>query len=595
MKPISPWSPVLASLRLVVAACSVATAAWAQPMSQIATDVPVPALEDGQEAGLAAAPSSGVPVIVWDRRAVEHVWNRAGFGIHADEIDRWVAAGQVALVEYLLAPRPLLNPDGDGGALHEPTPSFVFEAPRIDPSVYAQQTLEERRAYRSEARKINAAAMRDLRHTWVRQIFAGDDPLRDRMTMFWHSVFTSSYATVRNARPIVLQHDTLRSGALGSYDALLRAMLHDAALLRYLDNDKNRKGKPNENLAREVMELFSLGEGNYTEADVGETARALTGAGAANQFYGGDYRFYRKRHDSGVKTILGVEGRHSPDDVASILLDQPSCARFIAGSLIEYLEGVAPTEERLERHARTLRETDYDVGFLVRKILLDPAFYRDEIIGARISSPMDYLAGVTRRLGVSVPPAFVASGAAIIGQTLFEPPNVKGWDEGLAWMSTANFMLRGNIAGAILGQVDAASMRSDAMDFVEEMAGEAGMEEMSSGDMQSMGREQLRRDEMNLLVRLLRNEKYEVGGSLTRDVLSDGARSDRAVIESLLDRLLAIEAPEETIVMLERRLALAREATGLPAKRFVQSRGKAEPVLRELAHLILSLPEAQIH
>ncbi len=530
--------------------------------------------------------------IQWDRRAVEHVWNRAGFGIHEDEIDRWVEAGPEALVDHLLAPRPLVGP---GGELQELLPSFEFEPTRIDLLDYEQRSLEQRREFRRIAARENAAAFQGLRTRWIEQIASGDDPLRDRMCMFWHGVFTSSYRTVRHPSPMIEQHNALRAGALGSYDALLRAMLRDVALLQYLDGDKNRKGRPNENLAREVMELFSLGEGNYTEADIGEAARALTGAGVATRFDGGWYRFFAKRHDAGEKSILGVTGHHRPDDLPDILLAQPACARFIASSIIEYLEGAAPTDERTERYAEVLRATGYDVGFMLRQLLLDPAFYRDEIIGARITSPVDYLMGMSVRLGDQLPPNFVVQAASELGEDLFQPPNVKGWESGLHWMTTARFMLRGNIAGAALGLISGEGLRSDALGFVDEMSMEEGMEDMSSGDAMAMGVEQLRRDELAQLVRALESAKYQPSFSFVRAVRGDGAQTDAEIVESMAASLLAIEPPVETLRMLEGRLFQLRRREGLAAKRLTQSRSLAEPVLRELGHLILSLPEAQLH
>ena len=533
----------------------------------------------------------------WDARAVEHVWNRAGFGIHADEIDQWIEAGPVALVEHLLRQRPLEG--------QSPIPSYEYDGPRIDPVEYEKRTLDERRAYRAQARKTNRRSMEGLRRTWVRQILAGDDPLRDRMTMFWHGVFTSSYKTVRHAQPIVAQHDTLREHALGSYDGLLRAMLRDVALLRYLDGDKNRKGNPNENLAREVMELFSLGEGNYTEVDVREAARALTGTGIADRFNGGSYRFLRRRHDDGVKTILGEEGRHGPEALATILLDQPACAEYIARSVIEYFEGVESSDERVAKYAQQLRETEYDIGFFVRTLLLDPAFYSDEVIGARIASPIDYLAGTARRLGVDVPPEFVVAAARVIGQDLFEPPNVKGWDEGLAWITTSHFMMRGNIAGALLGVVNGRTMRADAMAFAQDLTGETGESEMDdidqsmdapemSDEMREISRAQLERDELIRLVRLLRGQKYRPKRSLlTQTVHDEGATSDADIVRVIADRLLAIEPPAVTLALLEDRLGAMRDEAGLSA--FAKSARGYEPVLRQIAHLVLSLPEAQIH
>lgn len=202
----------------------------------------------------------------WDRRAVEHVWNRAGFGIRAGEIDHWLDAGPEALIGHLFAQRPL-----EGGVS---PPRFEYTHMSLEPAAYERKTDEEKREFRRARNKHYREQFAAFRREWVEAMVRGDDPLRDRMTMFWHGVFTSSIDTVKHPGAMIAQHDRLHDGALGSYEALLRGMLRDPAMLVYLDNDENKKGKPNENLAREVMELFSLGEGNYTEDDVREAARA---------------------------------------------------------------------------------------------------------------------------------------------------------------------------------------------------------------------------------------------------------------------------------------------------------------------------------
>lgn len=526
--------------------------------------------------------------IAWDARAVEHLWNRAGFGIAPEEIQGWVDAGQDALIDHLFALRPLEG--------HAPIPDFEYDEPRFDRREYASMGEDAKRKQRQKVRQRRNAAFREFRANWVSQILNGDDPLRDRMTLFWHGLFTSSYQTVKHPGLMADQHETLRDGALGSYGQLLRDMLEDPAMLRYLDNDKNRKGRPNENLAREVMELFSLGEGNYTEKDVQEAARALTGAGVANPANGGTYRFFPRRHDKGEKTILGVEGRHRPEHLASILLDQPACATYIAGRIIEYLEGVEPSPERVAAYAEVLRSTDHDVGALLRRLFRDPAFYRPEVVGARIASPVDYVVGMAVRTGADVPPHFVIEATKVLGQELFQPPTVKGWDEGLAWITTSTFMLRGNIAGAVLGQISPETIRADALEFVKEMAESDEMDmEMSPREMRAMGRKQLQRDAMTRLVRLLFRDEFVPARDLAEGVRASGATTDLEVARALCARLLAIEPPPETLRLLAGRLGELRAAKGLDEKRFAGSMRRAEGILAELAHLCLSLPEAQLH
>ncbi len=524
----------------------------------------------------------------WGPREVEHLWNRAGFGIRPSQVDHWVQAGPHALVAHLMEPRPL-----SGQKLSK---AFEYQGPRIDPVEFAQRTIDERRTYRATIRKVYAREFARLRSTWIRQMVRGEDPLRDRMTLFWHGVFTSSYETVRHPDLIATQHDALRRGALGSYEGLLRAMLRDPAMLVYLNNDQNRKGKPNENLAREVMELFSLGEGSgYTEQDVKEAARALTGASVDRDREHADYRFRRSDHDGGKKVILGVEGRHRPDDLADILVGRPECAEFIARSLLEYMEGVPASNERVTVYAQRLRSTGYDVGHMLRGLFLDPAFYRGEVIGARIASPVHYLVGMNHRLGAGAPMGFLVEAASALGQDLFRPPNVKGWEEGVAWVSTASFMLRGNIAGALLGRVSRKSVREDAAAFMDELEGEGMVAEMSGDAMAEMSSTQAKRDEMTKLTRMLKDAKFKPKRGIFKALRDSGVQSNEEIVAALCDRLLAIETPAETLSMLRRRLEKLRADAELEGAEFMGRSKVSEPILREVCHLILSLPEAQLH
>lgn len=567
MRPSRLLSPIGPALALALASTAVLQAAPEDP---------------------SVTPARGSDETVeWDRRAVQHLWNRAGFGVRATDIDLWVEAGQEALVDHLFAPRPIAD--------QAIAPRFVAREPRLSAERVKELSRERRRELIRERNRTRRNQFVALRDDWVQRMIVGEDPLRDRMTLFWHGVFTSSYATVKRTDAIVAQHDTLRDGALGSYADLLRAMLRDPAMLVYLDNDENRKGRPNENLAREVMELFSLGEGNYTEVDVKEAARALTGAGVKGTVTGASYRFERKHHDGGDKTILGVSGDLGPDDLADILLDQPACATYIARSIIEYLEGVPADDARVERYAQGLRETGYDVGFMVRKLFLDPAFYRDDVVGARVASPIDYVVGTATRLDLDLPPRFVVDASASLGQDLFQPPNVKGWDEGMAWITTSTFMMRGNVAGAMLGIVDPEAMRADALNLMLDLAESGDMDGMTAKEMRSVGKQQLRRDEVAKLAGLLKRQDYEPNAYLTRTLMNARTRTDAEAVAVLTDVLLAIEPPPETVRMLTRQLRELRETFDIDEADLARSHGRCERVLRRLGHLVLSLPEAQLH
>ncbi len=523
----------------------------------------------------------------WDRRAVEHVWNRAGFGIRDEDVAAWVEAGPRALVEHLVRPRPIA---GEGAWIPHKYKRLPYSKERYDSA-----SGDEKRELRKRRNRWYREQFAGLREGWIESMLAGDDPLRDRMTLMWHGVFTSSLETVKRPALMIEQHNTIRSQALGSYSALLHEMLEDPALLVYLDNDDNRKGRPNENLAREVMELFALGEGNYAEVDIREAARSLTGAGVAPQLDVATYRFNPRLHDGAPKTILGVRGNHGPAQLADILLAQPACASFIARTVIEYLEGVPAADERVEEYAARLRETGYDVGYLVERLLLDPRFYRDEVIGARVASPVDFLVGSAIRLEAELPPSFIVEAAADLGQDLFQPPNVKGWDEGLAWITTSTFMMRGNIAGAVVGAVDIETLRADASDMMEMSGTMDEMGPMTGKQKRKAEGQQVKRYEVAGLANILRRAKYEPSSMEARVVRDARAGSDREVVALLTQRLLAIEPPNETLQMLEVQLRAIREKYEVEEADMPRFRRKNQRVFHEFTHLVLSLPEAQLH
>ncbi|MEM7387109.1 MAG: DUF1800 domain-containing protein, partial [Verrucomicrobiota bacterium] len=232
------------------------------------------------------------------------------------------------------------------------------------------------------------------------------------------------------------------------------------AMMIYLDNDKNRRGKPNENFAREIMELFTLGEGQYSETDVKEAARAFTGYVVDRRL--GQARFVPKMHDSGKKTILGKTGRFRDRGVVEVLLEQKACARFLSGKLLEFFAHENPDDETVEALADVLRASDYDVEPVMRALLLSEAFYSEKSIGTQIKSPVQFLVQMTRQLEMeALPMAIVAAGLSQMGQVLFRPPNVAGWDGGKSWINTNTLLNRYNVAGLVAkGAIDRSLTRS---------------------------------------------------------------------------------------------------------------------------------------
>ena len=527
----------------------------------------------------------------WDVRKLEHLFNRAAFGASRAELDRWIERGPRAAVEHLLRER-------------EPAEPFLNEVVKLDRSLMKGMNPEEKRIATARMRARNRNLFQSYLAWWFDQMLTGESPLRERMMLFWHNFFTSSITEVQRSHLMIQQSLLYRENALGSYSDLLRDVLRDPAMLIYLDNNSNVKGHPNENLAREVMELFSLGVGNYTEVDVLEAARALTGRGTDKE---NQYRFNPRTHDFDEKTILGVTGRLDADDLVDILIDQPACARYVCGRLIEYFEGLPPDEERLETYAKILRRHHYQVRPVLRRLFLDPEFYRDEVIGARVGSPVDYLVGTSKRLGIQPPATLLAIGSSLAGQSLLDPPSVKGWDGGEAWINTSTLMVRGNLAGLLLGTLhedmgdevpDRRTQRRRLQAPKERIVDEdvfVVMDEMQlevDGTDRHKGKDA--RSGLDRMMRLTHRAGYRPRMHLTARLLRRGVEGEAAVVDALLEDLLAIEPPPETRELVVEYLRSELEERAIQSEKLLESGSDSEYLLRDLAHLILSLPEANL-
>jgi uncharacterized protein (DUF1800 family) len=291
-----------------------------------------------------------------------------------------------------------------------------------------------------------------LRDWWLYRMLYSPHPLREKLTQFWHNHFATSNAKVNNAGYMHRQYQLLQKHALGSFAHLLREMSLDPAMLVWLDARNSKKGNPNENYARELMELFSLGIGNYTEADIREAARAFTGW----SLNGNEVVFDKAQHDDGTKNVLGKKGNWKPDDVVRICLEQQSAPYFVARKLYRFFvsESEEPTRELLEPLAEGLRKSDYDVGALVRTVLRSNLFFSASAYRARVKAPVDFALGIVRGLEGRIGTTALAQTLEELGQSLFYPPSVKGWDGGTAWLNGQTLLFRQNLALALTSTED---------------------------------------------------------------------------------------------------------------------------------------------
>ncbi len=386
-----------------------------------------PLLSDPSRAWAPYEPGAKCP---WDLPRVAHLHRRAGFAAPWATLQRDLKDGPAKSIDRLLNGEAT---SGDGQSADE------FD------------TLLDEMAVRIGS---DASPSR-LQGLWLYRMILTARPLRERMTLFWHNHFATSLAKVENPVLMQRQNALLRQHALGNFRSMLADVGKDPAMLVWLDASANRKAKPNENYAREVMELFTLGRGRYTEKDIQEAARAFTGWFVVRD----RFSMLPTQHDDGVKTIFGKTGRFRGEDVPSLLLDQPACAEFLAGKLYrQFISEVdTPSASLLAPLAKALRSSDYDIAAAVGTILRSNLFFDESMRRRRVKSPVELAVGTVRALEVLKPTVSseaLAESTSRMGQTLYAPPSVAGWDGGATWINTTAMLNRTNLALALLGKDD---------------------------------------------------------------------------------------------------------------------------------------------
>lgn len=385
----------------------------------------------------------------WDFGAAAHLLNRAGFGGTPDQIEALQRQGPEAAVDGLLDYRRVeaaLEPP----AWAKPDPE---RAERLRKARTA--TAEERAALRREEQSTQRSRTLELRRWWVTRMATTARPLEERMVLFWHGHFATSIQKVRDAWLMYRQLATFREHATGHWPTLLMAVTRDPAMLVWLDQARSRRDHPNENYAREVMELFALGEGNYGEPDVLEAARALTGLGYDPVTQEPVWR--PRQHDAGPKSVLGNRGRLDPEGVIRVIAEHPQSGRFLARKLWGCFAGVPATAAQVEALNAAFVGGRREISALLRTLLLSRDFYAPEVRRVQIKSPVQWLAMALRQLDRPVPrPELVTSVLRELGQELLAPPNVKGWDDGVAWINTGTLTRRRQYAALLVDGLEAA-------------------------------------------------------------------------------------------------------------------------------------------
>jgi len=384
-----------------------------------------------------------LPASQWNEKTAAHLLNRAGFGGTPAEIEALRQRGLSDAVRYLVEVPP--------EATKPPPPAWA--QPRnireLRTSARAEDDPARRQEKMRELRMMEGENILDLRRWWLERMSNGRAPLLEKMTLFWHGHFATSIQKVKDAYWMWLQNDTLRQNAFGNFAALTKKMSRDPAMMFYLDLQQSRQEHPNENWARELMELFTVGIGNYTEQDIREAARAFTGyrVDMTNQ----QFRFAPFQQDKSNKTFMGKTGPFGGDEIIDILVQQPACARFIGRKLWRFFVEDDPAPATVEAVAGRIRAHHFDMKPVLQELFCSAEFYSDRVIRGQIKSPVQFLVSTTRMLEAPLPPPGIAqNGMRQMGQILFAPPNVKGWDGGKSWITTSTLLFRYNFANYLI-------------------------------------------------------------------------------------------------------------------------------------------------
>lgn len=403
-----------------------------------------------------------------------------------------------------------------------------------------QQKKELPQEDKKKVQQKNREGVRNLNMYWMHEMVNTAAQFREKMAFFWHGHFACRNLNVFYQQGLL---DVIRRNALGNFGTMLKEVSKSAAMLNFLNNQQNRKGHPNENFAREVMELFTLGRGNYSENDIKEAARAFTGWGATLK---GDFQFRKFQHDSGSKTVLGRTGDFGGEEVLDILLQEKQTARYITQKVYKFFVNEKVDTEKVNWLAERFYKSNYEIGKLMEDIFTSEWFYEEKNIGAQIKSPVELLVGIQRMLPMKLEnEEALMLLQRILGQLLFYPPNVAGWPGGKAWIDSSSLMMRMRIPKLIN---DTDEMNVSAKDDDDTMMGmkraDEQMDQPKKGGAKQMkgyggGRQQINADvDWNVYVK-----NYE---SIPREQLADTIAQHLLQVKSRVSTELIKQYSDQT-------------------------------------------------
>jgi len=567
----------------------------------------------------------------WNREKARHLLERAGFGGTPEEVDALAALSPQAAVRRLVyfegAPADTLPPFDHSGIFDEGIDPFPPGRPAttaladkngeaLGIKVKAsgnrpQQPIVNQFFYWLRASRLETER---VAYWWGNRMVATPRPLQEKMALFWHGHFTSSEEKVRDYRKMLKQVELFQREGMGNFRTLLIAAAQDPAMLAYLDAGVNVKGSPNENFAREIMEMFTMGVGNYTEHDIREAARAFTGW----NFVGLEFHADSAKHDDGEKTFFGQTARYDGVGIIDRILAAPATPQYISGKLYKFFVRDDLSPELRAALGSRLRESHYDIAPLLETIFLSKDFYADTSRGSRIKSPVEFVVSTYRKLGQTHLPGAPDFNRVTeaLGQHLLFPPTVAGWSYGRSWITPSLLIERGNFALDLAfpdieflpedrypvyptgAEIRAVHRRLRAGEDM--ISATRPVDEKAGDDMMAMSNKVDRAEAFNTRYASYRGWQMAIERvkpivrdlprlDLARMVLRKELKTPQAVVDYFAARFLSVPLSDAT----RQQLAASFEHE-LGSADVLASGTVLEEPLRVLLHLMLSRPEYQL-
>jgi len=360
---------------------------------------------------------------------IQHLYWRVGFGINPKQLLDLSKKDKNQVIEELFLESTQITPLNINTSDIDYSPTQAFLKNPLNRAKFLKQSLEKKKT---------------LNYAWIDRLTQPEELLRERMTLFWANHFVCKDNHIFHVQQY---NNTLREFALGDFRDFVKAISKEAAMIKYLNSKQNRKQKPNENFARELMELFTLGVGNYNEEDIKESARAFTGY---NFTFEGDFYIKSNNHDYGFKSFFGHRGHYDGDDIIDIILEQKQCAQFICEKIYSYFVNNAINTKHINEMVAVFYPK-YNIEELMRFIFFSDWFYDEENIGTKIKSPIELLVGIQNNVPLTFKePLDYIKIQKLLGQILLHPPNVAGWKAGQNWIDSNTIMLRLKLPSILL-------------------------------------------------------------------------------------------------------------------------------------------------